>query len=411
MAVRVDEEVAGDIAEDPGGIRLQVRTQDAAAAGEALQAASREVLALDGGWQSSPGLQPGDVNTPTFASVQPHPRGPVLVVDGGHTPTELLATIPDILVRHLHQQGVGEAEITTAVRSGPLIDHHPTTVRRAVVLWLYPIPVAYNRSAPVPATWRQAAAAWVTDELASHARVEARADTEFFALPAGETADFVAGAHAHSGGLMLIAAGDYPDRFRALSGELAGRRQVLAVAGGGQGCSDADQLAVFDELVALARRLVDDQLGWAGITFDLTFAALSRPMLKSTWRDLPLLSDEDAPTEAAVRLADEVAPDACPYQVLSPRHLARLGEPPAASQPLAAGHSEVWLGEPADWIPASDPEDADRPGNFWQGDDRRRDPQVARRAREALAPLLVTSERDLHAISAARFGDPFRHEP
>lgn len=409
MVVRVDAAVADGIAENPGGIRLQVHTTAGEAAREALQAASHEVLALDGGWESAPGLQPGDPNTPTFASVQPSPQGPVLMVDGGHVPVELLATIPDILVRHLQRHGVADAEITTAVRTGPLVDDHPTTVRRAVVLWLYPVPIGYKDAAPVPAAWRQTAAEWVTEGLAGQARIEARADATSFGLTAGEAGDFLTGQHPHSAGRVLVAAGDYPDRFRAASARLSGNYQVLAVAGGGPATSDAEQLAVFDELVDLARRLVDDQLGWAGITFDLLFAAFDRPMLRSVWRDRPERADEHVPTEVAVRVADEVAPDACPYQVLSPRHLARLGEPPAGAQPLAADRTEVWLGEPADWLLTPPPVGQWR--SWSQVDGWRRDPQVAQRAREALAPLLVTDRRDLHAISATRFGDPFRQEP
>jgi hypothetical protein len=64
-----------------------------------LSLAAQDVRALDGGWRSAAGLQPGDRNGPKFVSEPvPTPLGPMVMADLGSTPRKVLAGIPALVV-------------------------------------------------------------------------------------------------------------------------------------------------------------------------------------------------------------------------------------------------------------------------------------------------------------------------
>jgi hypothetical protein len=101
MGIRIERGVSARIRENPGAILLQVsQASDIEAATEALRRARADIVDLNGGAGSAPGLGPGDRNNPKYVGeVVPARPGPCLFVDGGHTPARLLATIPKIALR------------------------------------------------------------------------------------------------------------------------------------------------------------------------------------------------------------------------------------------------------------------------------------------------------------------------
>lgn len=212
MAVTVSPSVLTWIREDPGGILVQVtKASDPEAAADALRAARADIAALDGGWRSAPGLRPGDTNGPKYVgSVSTTPAGPVLSVDGGYTPTELLETIPDIVARHLAAAGVDNARITVPRDDGPVTYH----LERAVVLHLYPpVPAVPDEwVSQVPDGWLAEAAEWVGGDLGDHGELWALTEVQFPLAPADALA--LLRRRQGSGGCFL-AGGEMQARVRA----------------------------------------------------------------------------------------------------------------------------------------------------------------------------------------------------
>lgn len=65
MAIRIRSNLRDSIRQNPGRIWLEVRgADDPAGAERALMQARVDIGKLDGGWQSAPGLSPGDTNGP-----------------------------------------------------------------------------------------------------------------------------------------------------------------------------------------------------------------------------------------------------------------------------------------------------------------------------------------------------------
>jgi hypothetical protein len=97
VAITVSRGLRKAIDDDPGSIQIEVfGAADVDSAAAALEHAANEIMALDGGWNSAPGLRPGDTNGPTFVSaVVRTSTGVFVTIDGGYTPLQLLATIPD----------------------------------------------------------------------------------------------------------------------------------------------------------------------------------------------------------------------------------------------------------------------------------------------------------------------------
>jgi len=68
MPIRTAPRLTRAIRSDPGRIVVQVLGPQPTEAAEALRLARRDILALDAGWQSAPGLEPGDTNGPKSVS-------------------------------------------------------------------------------------------------------------------------------------------------------------------------------------------------------------------------------------------------------------------------------------------------------------------------------------------------------
>ena len=259
MAVRVAGDVRRKIRKYPGAIVIQVqRCSDAEAAAAALTQAAAEIAALDGGWESAPGLEPGETVGPKFVSnVAKLPTGPFLWLDGGHTPDDLLATIPDIVARHLADAGVGTATIAFPETRAPLYDENGLAVgrpRRAAVLCLYPPPVWRPGSVRgrAPASWIEEAAAWVQGDLGPDDPMWAMVVSLALPITAGDGVALLQQARRAGSGCLV--AGDLEARARVAQGMFIGVDRI-GLGAGGPVTTDEELLADFERLRAIARRL------------------------------------------------------------------------------------------------------------------------------------------------------------
>jgi hypothetical protein len=351
MAITVARGVGTRISQNRRGIVIQVqRPSDPEAATAALTRARAEIANLDGGWQSAPGLSPGDRNGPTYVgAVVATPAGPFLYLDGGETPDELLARIPDIVTNHLRDAGVTRAVVafplhtdTPLFKRGPVLNYLP----RAAVLHLYPLPAPIGTIPPITTEWLDEAAAWVAQDFDGETGAWAQALSVVFPIERRATREVF--DQCRRAGAVQVVAGDLEHRIRALHVEFRGEAPAVAVAGGGPSATDEELVATIDDLTRIARRLVPT-LGYAHVSVWPTFLG----MHTGTWRDLP-----GGGNGYLGGLHDEIALDAMPWQLLGPGHLRRLeaaGTLPlddlvATARPLADGMVEVGIGQPSDWL-------------------------------------------------------------
>ena len=356
MPVRVARGLKTRIRADPGGIVVQVRqSSDPEAAAEALSRAAEEVAALDGGWKSAPGLAAGDTNGPTFVSaVTRTPSGPFVVVDGGHTPSSLLSTIPDIVVRHLENAGVREAVVGWPREQSPITRSNHMGIYGlgpAAILHAFPPPrrtVDPGHRVRLPQSWPGTASGWLTEGLASGEEVWAELNGIAFSLLAGEVAGFVESCRARAAGHLLLTAGT-PERLRASMARFSSD-EWLSLGGGGPAMSPADLQMEFDDLVAIGRTLAGGA-AYVLATIEETFNRIS-PNASSEWPRVRKLGGG-----LMQRLCDEIVDDAFPWQVLGPGHIARLtaggrSEVPGAV-PLPGSRVELRIGDLSNWLPSS----------------------------------------------------------
>lgn len=357
MAVRIHPSVARRIEDNPGGITLQVAAaSDVELAESALRAARAEIARLDGGWESAPGLSPGDTNGPTHLSaVTNTPSGPMLYVDGGFTPIPLLQTIPLIIARHVREAGVRDAQVVWPDRQGPdaydLYDFQTGNRRMAVLRLFAPPPplVPLGQRQPLaraPASWFDEAAAWLSQEVGPDSLLWTITGVATFSIPARDAA-------AQLGkriGSQLLLAGDLRSRLRAAETQSLAH-EVLTLGAGGPAASDGELVAAAEALVAIARRRAPET-SYALIDFDPAFAygsmeRLPRPRERERRVGLTEMS----------RFSGELVLDAGPYQILGPGHLARLGAaleeagPGVRVDPLGSDRVELRVGELSSWVP------------------------------------------------------------
>lgn len=375
VPLEVDPHVEAQIRENPTGISLQVvGASDAEAAAVALERARGDIHALDGGWRSAPNLNPGDRNGPTHVSaVMRLPTGPLISVDGGYTPLDLLATIPSLVARRLDETGVVGAHIIWP-ESDDDFDWWGAFYRvpRAVALHLSPVaPPTLGRGSrtTVPSSWLEAACTWLATTL--RPGDELRAVVSPVVLPFAVEDGPALLEQARSSGSATLVAGDPARRMLAVEAKFIGF-QHLSLAGGGPRADDAELLAIFDSLVAVARAL-GPELGHARLSIEPAFSAMRASILdertKAGW----------CVSEWIDKLGDEITYDACPYQILGPGHLRRLADAGRRFgdelRPLGEGRAELTIGEASSWL-------LDHP-------ERRR---VQAEARDLLRPCLATDE-------------------
>jgi hypothetical protein len=371
----VGRETVQRLAAAPDTFALQVRgSSDLGAAIHALKLARVDVLGLAARTRATDG-GPSDPppDPPTVSSVVNAPGGPLFLVENLAADADLLSSIPDVVVRRLEKAGVESATVEAPPRGGPL-DALDTT-RHAVVLRLFPRP--RGRATTLPADWLDIACEWVTGDLGDDESSRLRVLGVEFDVPATEVSAVV-----HDCGLAKAwcdaVNGQLDDRVRIASITF-GRLPHLALAAGGPQVDGNGLVARFHLLQEVARELAAD-VAYGCIDFEPTFEGLALGLSPTGWQ-----AQGGAPPNVIAReLIDERVPDAYPYQVLGPGHIARLGEISLAHEALGDGRIEITLDEPASWLPGR-PERDDVQSQGW----------------DVLAPCLVLDE-DLAALVAAR---------
>lgn len=393
MTITVARGVITHILNDFDNIIIMVKdTPDPRLATEALSSAARQFCDLDG-WRRTYGLRPGTPSSPKYVSdVLPTPLGPIVMIDGGYVPAKLLRTIPDVVVRHLEAVGISDATIASPKEGGKLTNvfSGDAPPRKAVQLALYPPPSRrWREVAAIPDEWLFEAAAWVTAGFCDDDLVDAAVIANEFSLTAGAVHGFFHQTRDALTNGVLIINGEPTERYRGVSGQFA--FSMLSLGAGGPALTDQELLAIFDALVEVARRLAPS-VGYAVVSVD--------PASGTFTHCIPS-RDPSSPWDMGVwGIIDEYVPDAYAFQVLGPRHVARLGGPPSGSSPLGAGRVELFVGQPADWL-------IDLPAGvrLWETyqDAFRRNPAVRNSAYGLLAPCLVP-EGQAQALVDQRLG-------
>ncbi|MEY2458399.1 MAG: hypothetical protein QOG30_229, partial [Acidimicrobiaceae bacterium] len=240
---------------------------------------------------------------------------------------------------------------------------------------LFPRP--RGRATTLPPDWLDMACEFVTGDLGDDETTRLRVLGVEFDVPATEVS-----AVAHDCGLAKAwcdaVHGELDDRVRIASITF-GRLPHLALAAGGPQVDANGLVARFHLLQEVARELAAD-VAYGCIDFEPTFEGLALGLSPTGWQ-----SQGGAPPNAVARdLIDDRVPDAYPYQVLGPGHLARLGEIGLASEALGDGRVEITLDDPESWLPGQ-PERDDVQAQGW----------------DVLGPCLVL-EDDFDALVAAR---------
>ncbi|HVE47102.1 MAG TPA: hypothetical protein VNA57_10210 [Acidimicrobiales bacterium] len=398
MAIKVDRALLSRMKEDPGSIVIQVQdAPDPVMAADALERARGEIGALDGGWQSAYGLSPGDRNGPkSISPVMPAGSGPLVIIDGGGTPYELLRTIPDIVVRHLEAAGVDRARIATATKAGPMYEF--AEAPRGVTLTLYPpAPHVHRQWAQAPLEWVEAAWDWASSGLQPDDTVWAAIVSTQFQLTVGGVVGFFEQCRRRRASRCHVMAGDPQTRVRSTGANFYSEAPNVIVGAGGPSTTDAELVELVEQLKDLARPFAAD-LGLAFISIHATCSGLlggPDPMTEwDTW-----LGGEQS--GSITPLCDEFVFDAYPWQILGPGHLARLGGRLPGARPLAGGRVELAIGDPLAWIvDPSESQCTDPRTRLF----RSRDPDVPRSARELLSGCLPR-RGDTSGLMAARYAE------
>ena len=262
------------------------------------------------------------------------PGGPLVLVEHCAAPMETATSIPAVVARRLVKAGLASATIDVPLLGGPL--NELDRVPNAVVLRLFPVP--QEGSTPsLPPNWLDAAARWVTGCADNEAPVAVRVLGVEFQVAAAEVAATVQES-GYSHAWCDAVCGGFDDSVRTASLTF-NPLPHLALAAAGPGADEREQRSCFDRLREIARELAAD-VGYACLDFEPTLEGLATGLSADGWH-----RQGGAPPNVVAReLVDERVPDAYPYQVLGPRHLARVAA--LETRPLAAGRADVSLGEP-----------------------------------------------------------------
>jgi hypothetical protein len=348
MAVRVRPDSAERVSAAPGRFALQVLApDDLPAAINAMRLFRVDLVGLSGKG-ARPAPETGRAATARdradVSQVVPAPPGPLLLVQHLDAEPADVARVPGLLARRLEDAGVGDATVVVPELGGVLdvLDSTPG----CVVLRLFPPP---GERAVIPPDWLDVAVDWIVGDLHDDDPVLARILSVEHDVRAAEAATLL-----HECGVARawcdLVNGDPSDRIRTAS-LTYGRLPHLALAAGGPGMDAGGLLARFELLQDVARELAAD-VAYACLDVEATFEGLGHGLPVDGWRG----RGGAAPNRVAAVAADVVVPDAFPWQVLGPGHLARLeamGEAPPPFEQLGDGRIEVALGEPKDWLPRS----------------------------------------------------------
>jgi hypothetical protein len=322
-----------------------------------------------------------DVEGPVISRAVVAPGGPLLRVARLAATEQQLRSVADLVVRRLEEAGVADAVVEAPEPGGALdrLDGCPN----AVVLRIFPAP-AGDRGV-LPASWIDIACEWVLGDLAPSDLVPMRLLAVEFDVAVAD-----APAVVHQASLARawcdVVNGSLTDRVRTASITF-GRTPHVALAAGGPACDSSALLARFDLLCEVARELAAD-VAYACVDVEPTFEGIGLGLDSGGWRQ----HGGAAPNLVAGELCDVLVPDVFPYQILGKGHLARLGqqaddpEHPAIGEPIADGHVEVLIADPADWLPIYDVRADAQAEGF-----------------ELLRPLLAT-DQEVDELLAARPG-------
>ena len=224
MTIRIDRRLYGAIKRYPGSIIIAVDTSDPEQATAALRRARSALLNL--------GQERSDVSLRFVGQVVPGPSGPMLWLDGGGAPSDLLALIPDILRDYLAGAGVDDATLTTAA-SESLEAYRPIGMASpCLTLRLFPDPPATGVSAysTVPADWIAAAIDWLNQETQSARHVTVRTAVPF-AVETSAVSALLSDAHRAKVGEISIMTGQTSTRLSVIQGYFGWGQIALSTAG------------------------------------------------------------------------------------------------------------------------------------------------------------------------------------
>ncbi len=340
-----------------GSFALHLRTRDLGRGVDALGAVGEVVRD-----SARDGVLPARVSP-----VAPLQGGPLLRIDDLPSDPLTRRRLADTLGDLLHDRGFGPDDAVVCAVDG-LEDLDDCA--RAVVLRMFPQPA--GGAGRLPATWIDLAAEWVFGDQAPETLVRIRVLGVERSVMAKDAAGILHGC-ARARVWCDVVTGDVTTRVRTASISF-GVAPHVAVAAGGPRCDDTGLLARFDLLAEVARDhtgpgplgtghggRADDRAAYACLDFEETFGDLGVGLSNALWADELGAS----PNRVAGRLVDRFVPEAFPFQVLGPRHLAALGERVDGLRPIGDDRWGLLLGDAADWLPTDDLRDGLR-RDGWQ---------------------------------------------
>ncbi|GID91441.1 hypothetical protein ACFQFC_10395 [Amorphoplanes digitatis] len=308
----VSPEIAAALMPD-ATITLQVRTPTPASARTAVEAFADGLRGRDPGLVDASGAWLG----PKYVGpVVPLPDGPALTIDVGQMPDSLRDGLPARLAGLLADAGVTAAEIIIP----------PNDMARYLGLRSLRSAARALIRGPAGAGWQLTAA----EEWFGATPPRGLVLSTPVEVPAGKVAATLAPMLAAETTVILIAGADPVES--AVAAEGFGRGE-LALMHAGPGWP-----AGMRRQRDLARRFAG-RVDWAGVTAD---ADADRLLTTGWW---------DPARPSAEWLADALVPDAMWFQVLSPGHINRLGEPPEGAEDLGEGRHGLTIGDPEQWLP------------------------------------------------------------
>ena len=354
MGIEVADSALAQVRELPDQMLLEAAAPDAIQlARSAIASARRDIGALCGTPNAGAGRSGGGLHGVKFVSeVIPTADGAALLIDGGSTPQSVLETIPDIIARHLTSVGVDHAVIAAPTHKAELT--HLDRVPRAVILRAGgPPPYRRGRGRVVPPALLEAAAAWLREGMCEGESVRVRTAGIEFELAGSGVRDYLHSAHRSGVVHCNLVVGQLDDRIRCVTGCFSGGS--LSLAAGGPKADDTELARRFTELREVARRNAQG-LAYAFIDIAESFGAITHTAFPSRWSQ----SGGEHPRRVE-RACDEALFDAFPYQLLGPRHVARLGDKPPGARPVpGTDFLELELGHLDEWMPRHPPLEATR---------------------------------------------------
>ena len=268
-----------------------VRGEETAALADGTRAACAAVAGMDAGWESAPGLEPGDANNPAYVSAPiPVPGGRLVMVDFGHVPPPVRAELPEVVSGALTAAGVTDASIEPAPRMG---DRYRTLDR------FLPVTRAWLRAADPPdrpraltrppAALMAAGREWLRGEHAD--------GDELLALAVSVEVPLTADAFTPIVDHLLTAHAPMPTRTPVLTTDFRTHAAVaefgtlfgfgLLLTAGGAGWSPSDLAARMRRQRDLIRAYAAD-LSWAVVAVDRADRNLLIPQTRFDGRGAPI---------------------------------------------------------------------------------------------------------------------------